>query len=339
MSACNTPILGAAFFAEVCTNRTFSSSPFGASPRFAYAFPMQYVLGFDGGGTKTECVLLDAACKVVARSYSGPSNPVRVGVEAAIHAVEQAANLSLQAAHTDRREVVALGAGLGGVAAPEMREQMRAALQGAFPGIAVHLFTDLEAALAAAGEGPAVVLVAGTGSAAIGRDKDGKIFRAGGYGPLRSDEGSAYHIGRRAIAQAIREQHQTGRESALGNQILKQLGCADWREVQERAKISPDSVFPAVFPVLAAAADAGNEAAREILQEAARELCSLAASVASCMGLGNQSFLLAKTGGMMSRSVFFDAQLDEVLHQALPQARLEALRMSPAEAAARAARY
>jgi glucosamine kinase len=300
---------------------------------------MQYVLGLDGGGTKTECVLLDAAGKTIARCVAGPSNPVRVGVEAAVRAVEQVATMSLKAAHVNRGDVVAVGAGLAGVGSSEMRERMQAALQGVFPGIAVTLFTDLEAALAAAGEGSVVVLVAGTGSAAIGRDAGGNIFRSGGYGPAKSDEGSAYDIGRRAIAQAMKEMEAMGRESALGKQILAQLGCADWQEVLDRAKIFPDGVFPGLFPVVAAAADAGDETAREILRQAVGELSALAESVASRIAVGEQTFLLAKTGGMLGLSVFLDAQLDAALQKSMPHARLGTLQMSPAEAAARAARY
>jgi glucosamine kinase len=300
---------------------------------------MQYILGFDGGGTKTECVLLDAAGNIVARTIGGPANPVRVGVAAAVRAVELAAMVSLTTAHIERRDVAAVGAGLAGVGASEMREKMRAALQIVFAGIAITLFTDLEAALAAVGEGPAVVLVAGTGSAAIGRDTTGKIFRSGGYGPAHSDEGSAYDIGRRAIAQAIKVKDQTGRESTLGSRILAQLGCADWQEVQDRAKIFPDGVFPGLFPVIAAAADAGDQAAREILQQAAWELTALADSVANHIVAAGKTFLLAKAGGMTGRSVFFDTQLDAALQKAMPRARLGALQMSPAEAAARAARY
>jgi len=299
---------------------------------------MRYVLGFDGGGTKTECVLLDTDQKVVARSVGGPSNPFRIGVAAAAQAVQQAAALALQAVHANLGEVVALGAGLAGVGALDIHEQMLAALQNTFPKVRIKLFTDLEAALAATGDGPAVVLVAGTGSAAIGRNRDGKIFRTGGHGPRRGDEGSAYDNGRRAIELAMKVHDQTGKDSALGNQILSQIACSGWREVQERAQVSPDSVFPAVFPVVAAAADAGDETAREILREAARELSALAASVAGQIGVADQPLSLVKTGGMIGRSVFFDAQLDAALKLAIPLARLGALRISPAEAAARAAR-
>jgi len=299
---------------------------------------VDYVLGFDGGGTKTECVLMDSAGGIVARSISGPSNPARVGVEAATREIKKAAELVLREAGAKRNSVVALGAGLAGTGQQEMKQQMRVSLEEAFPGTVVNLLTDLEAALAATGKGPAIVLVAGTGSAAIGRDEQGQIWRAGGYGPPFSDEGSSFSIGSRAVARAMSEREERGGDSMLGETILGQFGCAGWAELQQRASAHPDKVFPAIFPIVAAAADAGDATAREILQEAACQLAALVKAVASHAGPGGERVVIAKTGGTVGRSAFYDTQMDEALKRILPHAKIGELQMSPAEAAARAAR-
>jgi len=300
---------------------------------------MHYVLGFDGGGTKTECVLMDGAGKILARSISGPSNPSRVGVELATREIEKAADLSLLEAQVERSEVAAIAAGLAGTGKPEMKEGMRASLVAAFPGAAVSIFTDLEIALAAAGQGPVIVLVAGTGSAAIGRNAQGEIWRTGGHGPRLGDDGSAFDIGSRAVARAMKEREQQGTDSSLGGKILEQCGFASWQELQKRSTAEPDSVFPSVFPIVAAAADAADAGARQILLQAAGELSSLVNAVAEHSGQGREKIRIAKTGGTVGRSAFFDAQLDAALKRVLPQAQISGLQMSPAEAAARAARY
>jgi glucosamine kinase len=300
---------------------------------------MNYVLGFDGGGTKTECVVVDSTGKILAHSFAGPSNSSRIGVESAAQEIEKAADLCLKEVGAARTAVAALGAGLAGTTDPGRKEKMRVALAAAFPGAAVNIFTDLEMALAAAGEGQVIVLVAGTGSAAIGRDAQGQIWRTGGYGPLHSDDGSAYDIGSRAVSQAIKEREPRGADSSLGKAILEQLGYTSWPDLWQRATQRPDSVFPLVFPVVAAAADEGDAAAREILVRAAQELASLVQAVAEHGAYGREEVLIAKTGGTVGRSTFFDAQLDTALKRLLPLARIGGLRMSPAEAAARAARY
>jgi N-acetylglucosamine kinase-like BadF-type ATPase len=120
--------------------------------------------------------------------------------------------------------------------------------------------------------------------------------------------------------------------------ILEHLGCASWAELQQRAALQPDDVFPSVFPIVAAAADAEDPAAREILLQAAGELSSLVNTVAEHSSLGRENIMIVKTGGTVGRSAFFDMQLDKALKRILPQAQIGGLRMSPAEAAARAAR-
>jgi N-acetylglucosamine kinase-like BadF-type ATPase len=308
-------------------------------PFFTYALGMDFILGFDGGGTKTECVLMDPAGKIIARSYSGPSNPYRVGVESASREIAKAADLCLLEARVGRKEVAAIGAGLAGTGDPELKAGMRASLEKTFPGAAVSIFTDLETALAAAGEGPVIVLVAGTGSAAIGRNAQGQIWRTGGQGPRLGDDGSAFDIGSRAVARAMKEREQLGTDSNLGIKILEQLGYASWQELQERATLQADNVFPLVFPVVAAAADAGDPVAHEILLQAAGELSSLVKAVAEHSGQGREKIMIVKTGGTVGTCAFLDAQLDAVLKRALPEAQIGKLRMSPAVAAARAARY
>jgi hypothetical protein len=75
------------------------------------------------------------------------------------------------------------------------------------------------------------------------------------------------------------------------------------------------------------------------LHEAARHLAALVEMVATHAGLRGENLGIAKTGGTVGRSAFYDAQVDEALKRAVPRAKIGALQMSPAEAAARAARY
>jgi N-acetylglucosamine kinase-like BadF-type ATPase len=298
---------------------------------------MRYVLGFDGGGTKTECVLMNSADQVLARTYGGASNPSRIGVESAVRAVVECADLALRDVGLRRDAITAIGAGLAGTADPVRKELMRVGLQGCFSGAAITVVTDLEAALLAAGERVAVMLVVGTGSAAFGRNAAGEIARAGGYGRDASDEGSAYDIGKRAIA-AVAQAEAVGAGSTLAREILAQLGCTDWGAVQLRAQSMPDEVYPRIFPVIATAADSGDPIARDVLHRAAQDVCGLVDDVVNRLRLSHEEFLLVKIGGTVGRSRFFDAEIDATLKLVAPQARFGKLRITPAEAAALAAK-
>ena len=298
---------------------------------------MRYVLGFDGGGTKTECVLMDETRKILAQSRSGPSNPTRVGFDAALKALKEGAKLALTQAKVEPESIAGICAGLAGTGRLEAGVHIRAELAVAFPRTVIKICTDLELALAAMPDGPAIALVAGTGSAAIGRSADRNILRAGGFGPLLGDEGGAYDVGRRAIISCLRDHERGGADSALGKQILRQLGVGGWVGVQERTRTNADDLFPRVFPVVAAAADADDETARAILRDAVEELAGLVKDLAGRLGLQDTRFHLAKTGGMIGRSIFFDAQLDDSLRAAFPRAKIGLLPISPVEMAGRLA--
>ncbi len=280
---------------------------------------------------------MDETQKILAQSRSGPSNPTRVGFDAVLKALKDGAKLAITQARVRPESIAGIYAGLAGTGRLEVGVQIRAALAVAFPGTAIRICTDLELALTAMPDGPGIVLIAGTGSAAIGRSANGDILRAGGFGPLLGDEGGAYDIGRRALIAALREHERRGTDSALGKQILRQLGFAGWVGVQERARTNAEELFPRVFPVIAAAADAGDETARAALRDAIRELTELVKDLAKRLGLQETRFNLAKMGGMIGRSAFFDAQLDDSLHAAFPRAKAGPLPIPPAEMAGRLA--
>ena len=295
---------------------------------------MRFVLGFDGGATKTECVLLNEAGNVLAYGRSGASNPGQVGFERAIEEVKKAAQAAAFEARVHPDAISALCAGIAGVGAAKAAERMRALLAAAFPGVAMKVCTDLEIALAATGDGPAIVLIAGTGSAAMGRGVNGEVRRGGGLGPQIGDQGSARDVGRKAAAAARSERDRSGEESALGKQLKRQLGVANWREFESRASVPLEQVYPQLFPVVANAADARDPMAREILRGAANDFAALVKSLADDLNLQQVPFLLAKTGGMRGHCAFFDDELDSRLHEATPTAKIGLLPISPAHAAA-----
>jgi N-acetylglucosamine kinase-like BadF-type ATPase len=311
---------------------------------------MRFVLGFDGGGTKTDCVLMDESGTILARSQAGPSNPLRVGFGAAITSIREAARRAIAfAALPADSSAAALCAGLAGAGPPESAEKIHALLSAEFPKSIVQVCTDIDLTLVATGDGPVIVLLAGTGSFAVGRNAAGEMARAGGYGSQIGDEGSAYDIGRRAVLTAMHENDRTAVDTLFGQRLLRELGCADWSEVKARAQTASDEVFPRLFSVVAMVADwletssetsaetAARDSAREILRAAAIDLASLAENLSVRLDLRGTRFVVAKTGGMIGRSKYLENQLDERLRSAFPQAEIGLLRVPPAEAAAQLA--
>ncbi len=280
---------------------------------------------------------MNSSCSVLAQGRAGPSNPLRVGFGGALAAVCEAGRLASQQGNVPMESVGAICAGLAGTAAGEAARKMERLLLEEFPASKVTICTDLELTLEAAGDAPAIVLVAGTGSAAVGRDSDGHVVRVGGHGPLLGDEGSSYDIGRRAAIFALREHDRTGKSSELGTAILKETRVQSWTEFQSKAHAVPDEVFPRIFSVVTEAAEKGSVEAREFLQIAAAELSWLVNDLVERLNLKEKQFLLVKSGGMIGRSEYFDHQMNQRLAEAAPLAQFGELAMSPAQAAARIA--
>src|SRR5262249_40861561 len=122
-----------------------------------------------------------------------------VGREAAAYAIRNGA-AQLQGPPAD----VVCG-GFAGAGRREGLEFYQSTLQAVFPNSRVRVESDAVVAYAGAiGLMPGVLLIAGTGSIAIGRKPDGSMLRVGGWGPHFGDEGSGFWIGREAVRVALR---------------------------------------------------------------------------------------------------------------------------------------
>ncbi len=299
---------------------------------------MGYSLGFDGGGTKTDCVLLDASGAVIGEGCGGPANPLRSGYDGAFSSLREAAAEAIAAAKIRPTDVTRVCAGLAGAGRRSVMRRIMVFLSQEFPLALTHVATDYEIALeAAAGSGPGVVLIAGTGSVAYGRNAAGETARAGGYGPWIGDEGSAFDIGRRAVSAVARTRDVDAPVTVLTEMIPAALDCPDWDDLMLRIMKNPDDVFPKLFPVVAAAANSEDSAAKEILFASTIGLGNLAMIVIRRLGMKGQQFPLVKCGGVFGHSRMLDSLLDSVLASGALRAKISLLEISAAVGAARMA--
>jgi N-acetylglucosamine kinase-like BadF-type ATPase len=300
---------------------------------------MSYFLGIDGGGTKTDCVLLDSQGQVLRRSQGGPSNPLRSGYTRAWFSVSGAADTVLARQSLKATDIRGICGGFGGAARPAVAKRMSVFLERSFPKAEVKVTSDIEIALAAAVEkGVGVVLIAGTGSVAYGRNAHGKTVRAGGWGPWLGDQGSAFDIGRSALTAVRRHEDGLGPATELSDRVFKNLEWRNWGTLIEHIAKNPDEVFPRVYPLVARAAQHGDEVSRKILDSAADALVELADHVIRQLGLTGEKFPLVRAGGVFGHCAYLDSIVDARLAAIANRATIGPLQTSPAEAAAQMAR-
>src|SRR5881396_4264450 len=158
---------------------------------------MRY-LGIDGGGSKTTFLLVDEYYNEICHVQSGPSNYLSVGADAAKEAITQGISHL-----TERPNIVC--AGFAGAARHDSAAFYKEVLESLIPEAQIIIESDaFIASIGAIGVDPGILLIAGTGSIVIGRDKSRNMFRVGGWGPYFGDEGSGFWVGREAVRQALR---------------------------------------------------------------------------------------------------------------------------------------
>jgi N-acetylglucosamine kinase-like BadF-type ATPase len=248
-----------------------------------------YYLGIDGGGSKTRCAVGDES-SVLAMVAAGPSNITRVGEVRARESLHQAIREACATAKIDPGQLQRACVGAAGAGREEIANIVRSIVAEVIPG-EIEIVGDMQIALEAAfGTGPGVVVIAGTGSIAYGRDVTGRTARAGGWGFAISDEGSAHWIGRMAVSTLLRAVDERGDDrtknvlgkdariepeaSLLFNELKAAWKLDSLEQLVRTANLTPD--FAALFPAVLSAAGAGDVVAQRVLAQAGTELAQLA---------------------------------------------------------------
>ena len=202
----------------------------------------------------------------------------RVREYEARESLHQAISAACASANINASQIGRACIGIAGAARAEIAAAVRRFVAELIPG-EIEVAGDMEIALAAAfGAGPGVVVIAGTGSIAYGRDARGKTARAGGWGFAISDEGSAHWIGRAAISALLREADETGEfDSPLFRELTAAWQANTLQDLASRANAQPN--FAALLPAVLAAAESGDALAKRILAQGAGELARLAAII------------------------------------------------------------
>lgn len=279
------------------------------------------LIGADVGGTKT-AVAVSVDGKITGRA-EGPGAAVRPGrALASASTIIEVVRRALSEAGRLTGDVLVVGA--AGAGRPPEREELRTAIRNENIVGTVTVTTDIEIALAAAfKEGPGIVVSAGTGSVAVGRDQKGQRHRIGGYGWQMGDEGSGYAIGRASLGAVSRAIDGRSPPTALSQRVLQATRSSDFDAlIRWAAGASPAEVAALAPHVLAVAAE-GDPLAQGIADYAARELSQLAICLLPKMDL-SPPVNVAVTGGLLSP--------DQPLRRALLAKLREEPALNPTEA-------
>lgn len=226
---------------------------------------MPYYLAIDAGGTKTDYLLADED-RVLVRVRSGTIKRMRTDaasaaahLDAALKEITTRSGVSLRAM---RRTCI----GTAGETVPLVTSWLRAAFTLRVSGDLIIL-GDVEIALDAAFPGqPGVLVLAGTGSNVAGRNVQGEIMTAGGWGPNLADQGSGHRIGHAALRAAFLALDE-GRTTILQDAIQAHWQLTSLEHLIEYANAIPAPDFSQLVPLVLRAAEEHDQIASRVLEQ------------------------------------------------------------------------
>ena len=299
----------------------------------------QLVVGVDGGGTRTRAVVLNGPT-ILGEGAAGPSNPLRVGVANGATAIREAVDKACAAALIHRDDLVAAGVGLAGIRRKDVRVRMHDVLVQTLGIKNIELVSDGDIALYGATDGrPGVVVISGTGSIAVGMNRQGKRMSAGGWGPVAGDEGSGSWIARRALQAVARATDGRGPKTSLTQAACEFFQVAtpdDLSTAIYAPTITNDRIAGFSKQVIQAARD-GDEVAREILEDAGDELGKAAVTVIHRLKMDHERFQVAFIGGVFAAGELVTQPLIEQVTKHASKAFIDNPSFSPTVAAGRMA--
>lgn len=272
------------------------------------------VCAVDGGGTKTLAIVLNRDGVELGRAVTGPSNYVAGEDDRVVTNITGAVERAIESAgHPHFLE--ALWVGLAGVDRPGARAAIEARI--AHLSANVRLTNDAQLLFGAFPDEVGIVLIAGTGSIALGQDRHGQTARAGGWGYLIGDEGSGYDLGRRGIRAAAKAADSRGLQTSLLPSLLAHWGLAHPLQIidevyRERDKAAIAGCAGLVFE----AADAWDPVASRLVQSGAAELASAVGAVEQMLDFENGDVPIVLSGSLLvEREDYRRMVLDRIEHQ------------------------
>ncbi len=286
----------------------------------------RYVMGVDGGATKTLAAVLDLDERALHLGHGASSNADAVGAHAATESLLRATDEAIDRAGIEPARLSAAVLAVAGTDTAAIAEHVAATRPGTW--IVVN---DVVGAWAAATSGhPGVGAISGTGSNVFGVGADGRSWRAGGWGHLLGDEGSGYWLAARSLRAALADRDGSGPQTALRAAAATFFGVSSVEALATLVYAKPlrKGEVAAFAAETARVAHAGDRVAGALYERAARELGAQVVAVIERTGLHGDFPVGLIGSAFKAGSVFVDPLTREVRAFA-PAARVAVVEIAP----------
>lgn len=285
----------------------------------------KYLIGLDGGGTKTKCVITDMRFQPLYECQGGPSNFLIIGTEKVSETILTLVLDCVSFLNISVEEIASIFIGTTGAGrvsdANKLKDDFIAySLSKGYSFNTFNVESDARIALEGAFSGKAgSLLIAGTGSVIFGKDSKGQIHRVGGFGRLIGDEGSGNTIGRRGLNQVAKDLDGRGEKTELTKLLNVHFGISDTPQLI--TEVYRNNFDMATFaPKVIEAAKNGDNAANRILEEESDELILHVKSIFNM--IGEESMKLCLVGGTIATENYYAEMFRRKIETQLPKVKI-----------------
>lgn len=296
-----------------------------------------YVIGIDGGGTKTLGAIADDQGSIIAQYEVGSTNPHSNPMDVVRANLQELTTHLLGKAGAAPEDVKAICLGMAGVDRPEEKPVVQKLVNEFLPVAKVLPVNDGIIALTGGALKPSgIIVISGTGSIAFGFNDEGERARAGGWGNVLGDEGSGYTIALRGLRTIMRAHDGRIPPTKLHDLMLGHLGLEQpdrllaWlRDTQpNKADIA------ALSRLVHQAAAEGDAAAQQILESEAEELAEIVEAAAKKLfGVERTDYEVIVAGGNLRKADGYFNLFTAALARRLPGVQVLRPRKEPVEGA------
>lgn len=279
---------------------------------------MKYLIGIDGGGTKTKCVITDFDLKSLYEVTGGPSNFLLIGPEKVAETILSLIIQCVNHLNINYEDISAAVLGTTGGGRRNDAEELERAIthlaaHKRIPLKNFHVESDARIALEGAFSGkPGSILIAGTGSIMFGKDKAGNIHRVGGFGRFIGDEGSGFKLGQKGLNLVAKEFDGRGSRTLI-TELLREKFKIDSPENLITEIYRNNFDIASVAPLVIEAAELGDKQAQSVIESEADELILHIDAIRK--KLKEQKLLLALIGSLITTVNYYSFRLKEKVVQ------------------------
>lgn len=286
---------------------------------------MSYLIGIDGGATKTAAILADMEGNILNKVVAPASNYHAVGREKAGQAMREAVTRVVEGAGKSPQDCTLAIFGLSGLNNDHDESIYRSLIEPINIGGDIRIENDIVIAWAAATAcQPGVVVIAGTGSSAFGINRNGDRVKTLGWDYIVADQGSGYWVGLKGMQAAFKAWDGRSEDGQmLLESLLDHLNVKDGDEallhIYSRNFLDDMKTRTASFAKrVSECADAGDIAARLILHQAGEELGNAVATVIRRLNMQDEDFIVGRVGSTFNSGKYLLEPFEKTIHDIAP---------------------